>query len=65
MRRFFPSKKLLLRGVIRVENVAHNGEVFIGFAGVKHVVIGPDQRGTIYLRTSKITKIIPWEVDLT
>ena len=63
LKRFAPSKKLLLCTEMCIENVAHNGEVAHRFL-VRELLSALVQLTTNSLEDQKSGTIIPWEVDL-
>ena len=62
LRRFAPSKKLLLCAEMRIENVAHNGEVAHRVL-VRELLSALVQWITNSLEDQESDTIIPWEVD--
>ncbi len=64
LKRFAPSKKLLLCAEMRIENVAHNGEVAHRVL-VRELLSALVQWITNSLEDQKCGTIIPWEVDQT
>ena len=63
MKRFAPSKKLLLRAVMRDDNAAYNGGV-VYCVLVREFLSALVQRITNSLEDQESDTIIPWEVDL-
>ena len=67
MRRFAPSKILLLHAVMRDDNMANNGEVLIITDLLITFVVSVHKQkynsNVKLLEDRKLIKIIPWEVD--
>ena len=63
LKRFAPSKKLLLRAVMRDDNAAYNGGV-VYCVLVREFLSALVQRITNSLEDQESDTIIPWEVDL-
>ena len=63
LKRFAPSKKLLLRAVMRDDNAAYNGGVVYRIL-VREFLSAPVQWIINSLEDQKSDTIIPWEVDL-
>ena len=56
--------KLLPCAVKRIDNSANNGEILLFFGSMIAIITSVYNYGIIHLRTNKINKTIPWEVDL-